>query len=400
MKLRSKHISAALLGAALLVWWLWRSPTAQIAKAPPLKLAPDGSVVMPARSRGATNVPPPNVQKAFGDLATLHTARQEQIINAWINQKNGRIDFWGIVVDQDNRPLPGVEITLEARVWTLGLKLGADFPKFSRTSGPDGRFELTGLKGDVLDVMSFSKPGYRQSMEGEQGRIGFSYHGSPKDFVPDPANPVVLRLWKEKGAERLLSHQQNSAPLIPDGSTMRIDLISGRQSANGAHLALRLWRDPLQIDRSIMRNNFSWRMEISAPGGGLQWRLDPFGFEAPESGYEPTLIIGQTTDDPDWISNIDTEVYIRTAQGYYCRVHIELNLSSQPPPCYLVLSSFLNPSGSRNLEYQRGLVYTDTGKLSSNGVFQAELARQRQFSPSAGLPWMNRPAPSTPAANP
>lgn len=362
-----------IIGVALYLlagwWWLRSRPEVAGPKdvqQPHGKTSAVAAVSVSAPVR--TNLPPLTGLQSLEQAQQLHSQRPAAVTTAWLNSKNGRIDFWGLVVDQDDKPLEGVEVLLESRIWTVGFSIGAKFPQFRRTSGSNGKFELVGASGDVLDVKAIGKAGYRRSLEEQQGMTGFTYHGSSSQFIPDAAKPYVFKLWKIKGAERLVYHHRASSELPVVGTTLRIDLLTGRRVDVGGHLELRLVRDPQQIVRN-QPHGFSWRMELAVPGGGLQWRRDHFGFEAPESGYQAALVIGQASDDPEWRDVVEGEFYFRTAQGYHGRVQFRLNLHSQPPPCGLYLTSYLNPTGSRNLEFDSHMVH-ETADISANGFFQ------------------------------
>lgn len=371
MSRRCVVLVSLILLVLLALWWLVQSRQGieRPKDARPGQAPHSVVTTTPFRAPIRTNLPPPTAMQSLEQARQLHSQRQAAVTTSWLNSKNGRIDFWGLVVDQDDKPLEGVEVLLESRMWAAGFSLGAKFPQFRRTSGADGKFELIGAAGDVLDVKAIGKAGYRRSLEEQQGLTGFTYHGSSTQFIPDPANPYVFKLWKIKGAERLV-YRQASVRIEVDGTIQRIDLLTGRVSLAGGHLELRLVRDPLEIVRN-QRNGFSWRMEMSVPGGGLQWQQDRFGFEAPESGYQPSLVIGQASDDPEWRDVVEGEFYLRTAQGYHGRVQFRLNLHSQRPPCGLYLTSYLSPTGSRNLEYDSRMIY-ESADISANGVFQPQ----------------------------
>lgn len=302
-----------------------------------------------------TNLPPEMRAKIKEQDQKQHEARRIDTAAAFLNQKNGRIDFWGLVVDQDDKPLQGVEIAMHVRQWKLGFGLDANFPKFTRQTDAHGQFSLLDTSGDGLTIDEVRAPGYRWSPEAQNGARSFAYYGSPLIFTPDARNPVVIRLWKAKGAAAIVYHDRiRDARLPVDGTHIRVDLMTGKKVEQGGHLELQLVRDPKDVWGN-KRNGFSWRTEISVPGGGLQWREDVFGYEAPADGYVPTLVMGQEANDPAWKSRIQGQFYFRTAEGYYGRIEFQQNTDSQPPPCGFYMTCYLNPSGSRNLEYDSGL---------------------------------------------
>ncbi len=343
-------------------------PQQDTAKASVTNHAPTSADTKGTNTLYLTNLPPEMRVKIKEQDQKQQEARRAEKATAFLNQKNGRIDFWGLVVDQDDKPLEGVEILMDTRIWNLGLGLDAKFPEFKRTTDADGHFELLDAAGDSLGIKAVRKAGYVLSPEDKRRAISFPYHGMSVKFTPDPRNPVVIRLWKAKGAAALVYHESRALRLPVDGSPKRIDLVTGIKVEEGGHLEVRLVRDPKDA-WGHKRNGFSWRTEISVPGGGLLWREDPFGYEAPADGYVPTLVMGQEANDPDWKSRIQGQFYFRTAEGYYGRVEFQQNTDAQPPPCGFYMDTYLNPSGSRNLEYDPAL-RIDPRKLVVGGATQ------------------------------
>jgi hypothetical protein len=75
---------------------------------------------------------------------------------------------------------------------------------------------------------------------------------------------------------------------------------------------------------------------------------DEFPFEAPESGYAPSLeITAQTPKPPLWPGDNGAALFVKTATGYG-----RITVRNTPGMAWVYVSSYFNPkSGSRNLEY-------------------------------------------------
>lgn len=367
---------AALILCLLVVLQMRTSPPKapvlvhETAKAGVTNQVPASSSTKGTNTLYLTNLPPEIRAKIKEQEQQRQTMRRSEVATAFLNQKNGRIDFWGLVVDQDDRPLQGVEIAMHVRQWKLGFGLDANFPKFTRQTDGQGQFSLLDTAGDGLTIDEVRAAGYRWSPEAQRGARSFAYYGSPLIFTSDSRNPVVVRLWKVKGATALIYHDHiRDARLPVDGTTIRVDLMTGKKVEQGGHLEIQLVRDPKDVWGN-KRNGFSWRTEISVPGGGLQWREDVFGYEAPAEGYVPTLVMGQEADDPAWKSIIQGQFYFRTTEGYFGRIEFQLNTGAQPPPCTFYIKCYLNPTGSRNLEFEYALK-VDPRKLVAGGPTQA-----------------------------
>jgi hypothetical protein len=79
---------------------------------------------------------------------------------------NVSINFWGKVIDADDHsPIEGATIVLTVRRWSsarlpIPVIVGDTLRRTMESRG-DGSFELTDETGDVLDVESVSKEGYK-----------------------------------------------------------------------------------------------------------------------------------------------------------------------------------------------------------------------------------------------
>ena len=269
--------------------------------------------------------------------------------HAWVAQQNGKINFWGRILDQDEHPLSDVRVVMKVRRWRLA-PAGADFPEFVTTTDADGRFQFLDASGDTMNIDSLTKPGYRLSMEDQRRSIAYQYHNLSVTFSPDSSKPEIFHLYREKGAEPMIWHDLRGR--IPvDGTPIGFDLRHGKQVTNGGDFQIFMVRDPATIVRANRKNYYGWRIRFAVPGGGIQERRDHFGFEAPGDGYLDSMEFGQALDDPQWTAKFKAEFYFRTRDGLYGRIQCDINTDSQPPPCGFSAYCYLNPSGSRNLEY-------------------------------------------------
>src|SRR5438093_12027508 len=95
------------------------------------------------------------------------------------------------------------------------------------TTDNDGRFQFTGLHGQEF-VVSPSKEGY----DSKESSRNFAYSvltPEKERHRPDPAAPVVFKMWKQQGAEFLISGDKFFG-IKADGKPFTIDLVKGRKS--------------------------------------------------------------------------------------------------------------------------------------------------------------------------
>ncbi len=273
----------------------------------------------------------------------------EQVQGA-VTTINQPLRFWGKVVDQEGRPLGGVEVSYKARTVRSPMfaAIGTKDSYGKAATNADGAFYIDAGKGDMFGLYGFSKTGYRLA---QNTKTGFAYAGSPEIHRPSAERPVVFVMYQEAAIEPL-RHYEHRFDLPPDGRPAAIDLMAGK-AVEGGQLRVTLWRNPVNIHRG---RPFQWSAKIEVVGGGLVKADESKPFIAPTDGYEPSADYAfqpKNPDwDPDWHGGIRRMFYVRTADGMYGRVQIELDARSQPPPCALFVEGWLNPkSGSRNLEY-------------------------------------------------
>jgi hypothetical protein len=248
------------------------------------------------------------------------------------------IEFYGKVIDQDSNAVSGATIEF---LWTDLSREGTS--RHSTESDERGEFGLTGVRGKSLGV-EVSKTGYYRSVQKSRSSFEYANPFEPNFHQPDRANPVVFHL-RRKGKAEPLVHHYVKLPLNRDGDAVRLDLQTGRPSATG-QLELRAWK---QNGPDATTRRFDWWLTLHIPGGGLLETEEEFPFRAPEDGYVEALKHKfVASEEEGWQSGIKRQYFL--AFGIP-RKHARLNLrlQAQGSMCYLDL--WVNPSGSRNLEY-------------------------------------------------
>ena len=253
------------------------------------------------------------------------------------------IEFYGKVIDQDNKPLPGVEV-----VGRTGSKTGfmqEEHRAYSTATGPSGLFSFDGFNGAGL-VIDLKKPGYNF----ESSRRQFLYSlidPDKKRFTPDRNNPVVFRMWKSTGAEPLVQYQQSLGRAPIDGTPVQIDLAKGKLVKENGDLLVSVSWGP-RIGKSFYA--FDWSVKLSVPGGGIMEGGDDTMFYAPADGYQESLDYRFSADERK--SQLHKTFYVssRNRQTYS---RVELWVANQPGDSETDVTGrvWLNPKpGSRNLE--------------------------------------------------
>jgi hypothetical protein len=326
--------TVALLLVAL--WWLNRS-----IPAPPPFVPPE-----------APTTPPLTYQvPGKGEYQGLSDPRWK-----WWNEMEKRdtafewkmpISFYAKLVDQDDRPIA------EAKVRYGWNDVEGSKERFDQ-SDANGLFSLTGVTGKVLSVR-VEKNGYHAGKEAF-GAYEYAAFFEPHYHEPDPNNPVIFRLFKKLDAESLVVHSTFNSLSYEQG-TYYFNLQRGtisRQPPAGEGLKLTITRG-----RATQGQPFDWTWTVEGVNTTLQVTTDEFPQIAPTDGYVQSSTIGQKADEERFQRQAQVRLYLRTRENHYGRVDLELshpNAREVGPT--LSAKSYLNPSGSRNLEYDPAKVTT------------------------------------------
>lgn len=249
------------------------------------------------------------------------------------------INFYGRVVDENNQPVAGATASFR---WTDLSALGTS--EAHATSDAGGSFALLDRKGKRMSV-TVTKDGYYTP----KGEMLSSYeYANPADglFTPDSSRPVVFHLRKKGTAEPLIHGLKLFGSRV-DGTMSYVDLVEGKNSLTPpGDLTVRCIRSERDAERK-----FDWTFTLGVPDGGLIESTNDFMFLAPEAGYQPSVEISHKATDPEWISEEKHKFFVRSRNG---QVHARIEITIIPgydKNAAFDVEWFLNPSGSRNLEF-------------------------------------------------
>jgi hypothetical protein len=250
------------------------------------------------------------------------------------------IEFYGKVVDENSNAVAGAKIGFH---W---VEIPTEEGNRTTTTESDaaGLFSLHGQRGPSLTVW-FSKEGYYSS---RGGQMSFNYASGPDILSPDPQNPVVFNL-KKKGTPEPLVHiagiglrTMRDYLLAADGKPTEVSLRDGRLAPAGQ----RDLKVEFRAGESIAPSEISWWCRVTVPDGGLIQTSEEFPFLAPENSYQEFDQWSITSTN--WTESLDKQYYVKLRDGNFGRV--KLRVIGVPKRAYFRMESFLNPSGSRNLE--------------------------------------------------
>ena len=257
------------------------------------------------------------------------------------------IAFYGKVVDESNQPVAGVSVSFSCNDLS---REGTS--KYQTTSDGQGLFSLKGVKGKLL-VLRLSKEGYYTS---KRDNDSFDFAGDGRGIlVLDPTNPIVFHLQNRGHAEPLFVFNR-SYRVARDGTPTGIDLTAGNVAGDQhAHLKVECWTDDVGKKPG---QKYDWKCRISVPGGGLQLSTNEFSFYAPADGYKPFDEINMPASfEGWWQSDVERKYFVKLGDGKWGRVKFAMIAGGDH---FCIIESYLNPSGSRNLEFDQSVQHKPT----------------------------------------
>ena len=254
-------------------------------------------------------------------------------------EDNQSQDFYGKVVfaDQYGKPVAAADVTAE-----VSLAMGRGDSQKTQTDSA-GLFQFTGLRGRSLNIVP-SKKGFQIEGHG-LGLKGL--HGSETS----PSNRTVYTMWKLKGPEPMI-HYRKLFNVKSDDRVYTLDFLSksieeGTNSICDFHIQ---FQRPLQIKP---RENYDWSFVMTGIGGGvIEVTNDDYLNEAPAKGYQSRYELNMASSDPKWRGSSETTFYLKSRNGKaYGHFHIRIE-SVYRDGSSMEIESYINPSDSRNLEFE------------------------------------------------
>ena len=346
-----------LTGVIALLWWWRMRGHAPVADKP--TEAASTAPVAPVSAQNTASNPPTNTPGPAQPVPPPTQKPSVELGRAFETLNHNEIEFYGRAVDQFGEPVPAADVdgVVIVNTGTQGGEM-----RRKATTDTQGYFQFGGFKGQDLGI-TISKDGY----DYRRHNSSFSYtyfEADHKRHIPDPKNPVVFMLWKKQGAEPLVHYKKTFWDIPANGTPVKIDLATGKLGAGNADLMITLERTPLKMRNG--ERGYPWTVSIDVVGGGLieAGERDYYNV-APEVGYEPRFKYAQETQSVrdaqeervkwTWKDSISENFFIKSRDGErYARVTLSIypgGRSSNDTVGSVGITVWLNPNGSRNLEF-------------------------------------------------
>lgn len=319
--------------------WLWLRPEAPVST--PIAQQEQSPSLTPRVPANAQPTPiftsKPSEDVLQQKIAEGERAKQEQE-KAFSMAFNTPINFWGKVIDENGKPVPGALVKLGTadRPWETGSS-------YERTTDGSGLFSITGVKGLSISV-DVSKDGYYQTSR-SRGQISYAQPSGNKEPMPTSDNPTVFELRTMGKTVPLIRVTDRAVRVPKDGAPVEVNLATGQTVPSGqGGLKVECWTDDQNKDA---QGQYTWRCRLSVPGGGLLERTDQYAFEAPADGYKSSVELVPSPEK--WSDHAEQEYFVKLTDARYARINFRVRTGGEH---FFVIESYLNPtSDDRNLEF-------------------------------------------------
>ena len=216
------------------------------------------------------------------------------------------INFYGVVVDSESKPLENVEVE-----WEL-IKAGAfapslGFPSWGQgtvKTNSKGEFSILNEKGKTISIKSFKFSGYHSLMREPRA---FGYRNAAP-HQPDSAKPVRFVMVKD-GGKRSEKYDVR-LNFDWDGKVKKINI--GKKDSLPE---IQLIPTRLPVESGNFR--YDWKLVIQVEEGGICKGINDGNSVAPESGYVKEVVV-QADKNGLWFNNVEALIYFKTeAQEFF-----------------------------------------------------------------------------------
>lgn len=276
------------------------------------------------------------------------------------------IKFYGQALDQDSLPVADVKVCITVTYYDPTQEFFESDKVIDLVTDENGKFELTD-QGRQISI-KLEKAGY----EYPYGVASVNFYNYGKNTVsdpihqPDPATPEVIYLHKKpcpaylSGSGPSLERASKTSFDVADGFETQFYITEGYYDAYGKDGLMPDGITTLEQDES-RRGDKDIQVSGSMPSANMyEFEFIPLvansGLilsddrleQAPDSGYVNSIAISVPTDNT---ADFDKYIYAKISDtSYYSRLDVKIMIRGRGRG-QLIITSWTNPAGSRNLKY-------------------------------------------------
>lgn len=248
------------------------------------------------------------------------------------------IVYFGTVVDENESPIPGVQVSYSAGA----MNEAREEIRNTGTVTTDGRgvFKISGVNGVGL-MIELSHPDYYSYPDNS---TGFDKRSMPRSgYFSDTEGKAEIFRMHRKGNPVPLIERRGGLHAPPDGSSVGFPFRGKTKTEIIGKGQIEGWKgspDPKH------NGHYDWNIRITMPGGGILESTNHFGFIAPESGYQKSFEVTMSKEDPNWQSHVKKRFFFKFP-SHFVRANVSVDIFHD---LYFSMQYFVNPDGSTNLE--------------------------------------------------
>jgi len=308
---------------------------------------------------------PELAEKKLKELISKLPKKEQHKLNFSLFAGVDNVNFYGKVIDQYGKPVSDAKIryAIEGQFLSAGSGQGFVMTDQQGIFSFDGKGSSLTLYDVVHPKIDFNPPTSTLSntylSDGKNVPIRLKIFGK---YTIN--NPYLLKVWRTDVFENVKKRKEFTYVINSNGNVYTLDfdkkgydvLNEGRM--NG-HIRISCERQPILA----YHDNQDWRITLESVDGGIQSTDDIYMNFAPETGYEPRIVLEQKKSSPDFMHTLLNQRYYFTAHNGTIYgslfMHLEPNRSMKKADstfeneCGFSVSYKINLEGTRNLSVMK-----------------------------------------------
>ncbi len=227
---------------------------------------------------------------------------------------NAPLEFYGRVVDQYDKPVPGVSVTLEYNYFSAVVLAAYDAhnSEEKRITDGNGEFNFSGKEGITLSVSLEPMKGIRFYRSGWSHNFSANKDSSINMSPTSKDKPFVFHAYR-LGQPANVKQGFIQEFLLPDSRTYQIKLAEEKISEDGVgDLKVSVWQKGVYGERGT-----SWGISIESGSNFWFQQADaPFLYWAPSDGYQSSWSFSWADGEKNYSDARDFKFWVKQGDHY------------------------------------------------------------------------------------